>query len=688
MRKDIVFLILTLLIVDISVLMDISPLRQSLPFIAFSILPGYLFLSIIHSDLKGIEKFLTSVSLSIFLLYLIGLIINSMYPILKNPISFFPIFVALNILFLILIFLEYLKGEEIVLNFEFKFKKYYYLILFLFAPLLVIIGSYMMNVYSNNSFLLLSIFLISCYLVLLTLYDDKVPTLAFPMALMSISLSLLLMNSLPSNYLIGRDIHWEYYEFKRVLINHRWLIDTNSIRGSYNACLSITILPCIYKLILNVPAVYILKVYYGFFGSILPLSVYAISKKIFDSKLLAFYASTLFIFQFYFVFLLGFCRQLLALLFFSNAILLLLLNNTNELHKRGFILIFMVSTVFSHYTTSYIFFIIVFIISLLSWILKRFNLRVQERGENNFTLISSLFFFAVLFGWYAQMTSVPFYDFIGFIKGTLINMTNFLSNDLRAPETSSILSTNFANIPNAISVIVHNIMFIIIGIGVISISRDIIFEKHSSNNYLYLTLISSILLMSFVLLPYVSVAYGAGRLFTQLLIILAPAFIIGTKNVACIMTKFKFSFKFSKFHLEIPMILTFLLILFSCITYLNYYAFGIPYSYAIDDDGERRYEAFIYDGEVKGAQWLYYYGKKNGTICSDYFGYSRIIQAFDIYPKLDRLYFRKGKRLDNVYIYLRQVNLNGLVFIDAPINAPIKYGNKIKMDNVDAISNY
>lgn len=120
----------------------------------------------------------------------------------------------------------------------------------------------------------------------------------------------------------------------------------------------------------------------------------------------------------------------------------------------------------------------------------------------------------------------------------------------------------------------------------------------------------------------------------------------------------------------VPVILTVLLILFSCVTYLNYHFAGIPYSYAYDSGGERRYETFIYDSEVTGAKWLSINGA-NETINTDAFGYSRIFKGFYSIPKLNTEYF-KNKRDEKGYVYLRRVNIErGLVFIDLPLVAPV-----------------
>ncbi|NPV51546.1 MAG: hypothetical protein HPY60_10190 [Candidatus Methanofastidiosum sp.] len=119
MRRDILYLILLMFIMDIAIFMDIPILRQSLPFIFFSTIPGYLLVKIMNLDLKLLEKSLLSVGLSLAMLIFTGLVINTAYPIIKRPVSLLPMVISLNLLtaiLLIVYYLRHLPGGKAVLN--------------------------------------------------------------------------------------------------------------------------------------------------------------------------------------------------------------------------------------------------------------------------------------------------------------------------------------------------------------------------------------------------------------------------------------------------------------------------------------------------------------------------------------------------------------------------------------------
>lgn len=108
----------------------------------------------------------------------------------------------------------------------------------------------------------------------------------------------------------------------------------------------------------------------------MPIAVYLISERILKERKMALYASLLFIFQFSFIYSLGWCRQVIALVFFSLAIMVL----TSDLKRsyKKLLFIFMISTVFSHYTTAYVFTILTFLVPPVVWALKRFNWKAKK----------------------------------------------------------------------------------------------------------------------------------------------------------------------------------------------------------------------------------------------------------------------------------------------------------------------
>ena len=112
-------------------------------------------------------------------------------------------------------------------------------------------------------------------------------------SLYMIGLGLILMHSLTSSHLIGRDVFQEFNCFQLTLTNFHWNID--NFYNPYNACISITILPTIYAVLTNLNGEYVFKLLFALVGSILPLMVYKIATKYLTKKNMHF-ASLLFYF--------------------------------------------------------------------------------------------------------------------------------------------------------------------------------------------------------------------------------------------------------------------------------------------------------------------------------------------------------------------------------------------------------
>ncbi len=239
-----------------------------------------------------------------------------------------------------------------------------------------------MNTSVNNIIILSMLFLIPPYLVVVAYLKDRIHPITYPIALFMIGIGLILMHSLTSFNILGRDVHQEFYVFQLTLSNFHWNI--NDFYNPYNACLSISILPTIYYVLTNLNPEYIFKLLFALLGSILPLMVFTVAKKYLDIKY-AFFASLLFVFQVFFINIVGAVRQEIAIIFFFLAVMVLFDTfGTTKFEKswtkKILFLILVFSMIISHYTTSYVAFVILVPILLLPF-LK--NLYIETEVYNN-----------------------------------------------------------------------------------------------------------------------------------------------------------------------------------------------------------------------------------------------------------------------------------------------------------------
>lgn len=651
-------LVAIILLTDLIILLDVPFLRQILGFLCFTIIPGLLILHVLKlNEIEFLKKFVLSVGLSVAFLMFTGLLVNSLYPLILKPLSLIPILISFSIILIIFTLIAYIRNRndfdiKDIFNFEFDLKDKLIspLIFPILFPFMTVFGTHLMNTQENNIILLMTLFLIVGYVVASVYLRDRIPTATYPVAIWMLGMSLLLMYGLTSYHLMGRDIHTEFYVFRLVLDDFHW--DISKYYHAYNACLSVTILPTVYLVLTNINGEYIFKVLFGLIGSFTPLGIYIISKKYVGERY-AFFASLIFIFQFGFVYGLGWARQMIAMLFFVLAILILFDTEVNKLPKKILFLIFVFSVVVSHYTTAYIFFILVLTIWVSLSLKSVFSAEKTSKFIN--ARVISLFFFIIFF-WYSQLTQVPFTAGVIFIEQTFRNLSNFFAEELRNPPELAVIGIGWKSIPNMISVIVHDIIFASIGIGVITLlQRYKSYRRKIEEEYFIGILVFVVLSALLIVLPYVSLGYGGTRFFLQALVFLAPVFVIGVNIVAKIMRRPK---------MDVAIMLIMLISAFFCVTYLQYHFYGIPYSPIYEGEGFLRDESYIYNQELVAASWLNKNGLDYLVIHSDRFGYSRLMLGYEQKPKMNTQFFDYNKTIEDGYIYLRYANVKrGVVYI-------------------------
>ncbi|MEN6574452.1 DUF2206 domain-containing protein, partial [Methanobacterium aggregans] len=499
-RNYLLTIISMLFLTDILVLLNVPVLREISSFLFFTVIPGLLILNVLRlNKIELIKKVVLSVGLSITFLMFTGLFLNSLYPFLIKPLSFVPVMVTFNCLTLVLVFFAYWRNKENMGSFklpsfkmEMQGKLLAPLIFPIIFPLMVVLGTYLMNTNQNNIILMVMLFLIPVYLVSVVYLKDRVHSATYPFAVWMIGMTMILMHGLTSYHVIGRDVQSEFYCFQLVLKNFHWnLMD---YYNPYNVCLSVTILPVIYKVFTALNSEYIFKLLFGIIGSFIPLVLYTVSQK-YVGKRGAFIASFLLVFQTYFIYILGLVRQEIAFLFFFLAVMVMFDSEINKNIKKLLFIILMISVVVSHYSTSYFSMALILPVLILPFLKSLFKLmrktgsRVGSSGKNlldkldfkNFDIIIVLLIFLAL--WYFLVADVQVQAGNDVMSSTIVAATaspgshGLSSIPTRDSAVLTIFGIGTSSVPNMISVLVNDLIFLVMGIGIISIFRKFLRGK-------------------------------------------------------------------------------------------------------------------------------------------------------------------------------------------------------------------
>ena len=669
------------------IFLDIPYLRQIFGFIFLMVLPGYLILQLLNVELDYLGKFVLSWGLSISFIMLFGLLLNVILlnfgyqnPLAKTNLlfAFNLVFVTLSIiastrfsfrdkspkdslympmnlfseilhLFDITVFVQALKDR---LKFNLTTSEKAFLVIPCLFPMLSALGIHLVNVSGNNVIIIFLLSLISIYVVFVCVFNQQISNRVYPTVIFLISISLILLLPLRSNHLIGIDIHLEYYYFQTTLNNLYWGAFSNS---TLDSCLSISLLPTIFQVILDVPSEPLFKILYPIIYSVSPIIVYILSKK-YIGDFHAFLASCFFMFQWIFIWTEYNARTSLAVFFIALLLMVLFNDGIDKLKKKVLIILFMISCITSHYATTYIFF---FLLSSTFIIMKIFSMKYPIKNQISSTFI--ILFFAIIFFWYSLMTDKAFYSGVNFVESTYMNLENFLIGSSRDTTTMSVLGTGIGvkGLPHKIEFVFTWLIFIFVGSGVftlimnykamsfpdISVKPPEFLKTKFEVTYAVIAVMCIGILVIMVALPFVSKGYGMQRLYGLVSIILSVFFVIGAISL-------------SRYFKTKPYVLILIVLLpyFLSVTGVTYNMFGIQRSIILNSDGEQYDKYYVHDQESYSAKWLEEYGESKSKIYADHYGHLRMVSqgnfSFDSINPLTTT-----KKIDEGYIYLRYDNV-------------------------------
>ena len=590
----------------VTVIFDIPVARQVICFVYFTFIPGLIFLKILKLDkLDGVEIVLFSMGFSVAFLMLAGLLINEFSSLfgVSQPLSLVPLMIVLNSFILVGGVLVYSKSEGVKIWGSEPIRMSPFALLFLFLPILSIVGAMYVNAYQNNLLLLFMIIAISLLFVVGVMSKKLLPSKLYPFAVLMIAIAILYHSSLISNYIVpfGSDVPLEYFLFKTTEYNAHWSSTLPSLwgteYGTMNAMLSITILPTVYSTLLKMDSTWIFKLLFPLIFAFVPLGLYQIWQT-HVSKKYAFISAFLFMaLETFFTEMLGLNRQMIAELFFVLLLLVIVNEKMKPINKMMCFMIFSFALVTSHYALAAIF---LFFISF-----ALFSLIVLKSPSKKITVSMVVFFFVVMFTWYIYTSgSATFNSFVEFGNRVYSQLGDFFNPASRGQTVLTGLGmTESPSIWNTISRIFAYLTqaLIVLGfIGLVTKRTKIRIKKE----YFILSLTAMALLTMLILVPGLAKTLNMTRFYHILLFFLAPFCVVGAEFIVKLLSKRERDFA----------VLALLLIVL-----VPYFLFQTEFVYEVTGsdswsiplsgyrmDARRLYGKYGYTDvySVYGAQWL------------------------------------------------------------------------------------
>lgn len=318
---------------------NIAAISYPVGFIYLTFIPGIVILRIFKMhELGTVKTLLFSVGLSLSFNMLLGFIVDILLPYawISRPISTLPLIISWMLVLGVLCYICYRRDKDYSAPVQINVSSLVRppVLFFLLLPLLAVVGTQLVNGYSNNVVLITAIILIAL-VPLVVSFGKALGDQLFPLAIYSISLTLLWHQSLFSDYLTGYDIFTEFYYFNLVINSGFW---DWTISHSYNAMMSVTILPAIYSQVLHISGTQIFKFFYPVFYSLVPVGLYEIYRRYFNTRT-AFFAAFIFVSMFVFYSTMpSVARQMIGEFFFVLLILLITERQATASQKALFII--------------------------------------------------------------------------------------------------------------------------------------------------------------------------------------------------------------------------------------------------------------------------------------------------------------------------------------------------------------
>ncbi len=365
----------------------------------------------------------------------------------------------------------------------------------------------------------------------------------------------------------------------------------------------------------------------------------------------------------------------MAILFFSLTIMVLFHDKINTLNRGLLFIIFTASCIVSHYSTTYIFFLLLLLMWIGMQVLRRFNFHKNrvtlpfKNPASRVTATSLVLFFTLLFFWYSQVTHTAFSAGVGFVHQTILNLHTFFVLEAAPKITQYAIGAALyggasATIPATIEFISSWLVILFIAIGVIGTSiryikgnAPALVSTSSSNQqeslpakldteYLLLGLGACAILVFSASVAELGTRYYLFRTYFQMTVLLSVFFVSGGITIS----------KYLKLRPHYLLLIV-LVPYFMSTTGTMYQMFGFTRSPVLNSEGNQYNDIVIQTQEYYSARWLGEHATLDllNKVHTDHMGWTRVIT----YGLIDRRYVDNwsltvlDRKVGDGYIYLR-----------------------------------
>jgi len=584
-----VIIVILLIVTNISIFFNIPFLREIFSILYLTILPGLIILILLKLDKLDIAKYIVlTLGASIAFLILFGWGLNQALLQMNNnrPLTTGVLLTAINAALAILLIIAYFRNKQAFysssIQIELNETSKWFVLSCSLLPIISILGTDLLNSTDNNSVLIILLFIIPILIILFSIFNKKISPDAYPLVLAMIGASLLFMFWLRSPHILGHDIHNEYYFFQLTLNNGHWAVyGANTL----DSCLSISILPTIFQSFVHLSnQEFLFKGVFTLLCTFLPVTIFVISRKYIGDKF-SFLAAFYFASQSSYLMAPGNARTNVAIFFFALCILVLFLENIGNWEKRALFLVFVVSTVVSHYSTTYIFFFLFLSALILSLVFKKFKV------SKVITWAGVAFLAVVGFLWFSQVVVAPYNVAVRFLDNSLLSFQHFFMAESRTSDLGllfgyGIKGARVLSYLQSLQSITLWITFLFIAVGVAGTffkHKDMIDTSLQSpskapflnlkfeTDYFLLGLCGGIILVASLIIPFVSLGYDLIRVYEQMAVFLSVFLVTGGILLS----------KFIKINAHV-IILVVLIPYFLFTTFAAYEVFGIHRTFILD----------------------------------------------------------------------------------------------------------